>query len=71
MRDEATGQFKTQDKPVATIKRTVPGANHYTLMINDKEIGSDSKTRLERYARTQGYRPQFIEDEKSKRWLDL
>jgi hypothetical protein len=55
------GQFEPSNKPVATIAQTVTKdgcltSNYYVLTMAGKEIGSDSRDRLARYARSNGYR---------------
>ena len=55
------GQFEPTDKPVATITQTVAKngcltSNYYVLNMDGREIGADSRDRLARYARGQGYK---------------
>lgn len=40
-------------KPIATITKIAD--HYYVLKLGDREIGADSRARLERYARAQGY----------------
>jgi hypothetical protein len=55
------GQFEPTDKPIATITQTVTKdgcltSSYYVLNMEGREIGADSRDRLARYARSNGYK---------------
>ena len=56
MRNES-GQFIESDKPLASITVvSVPPNGYYVLRLGDREIGGESRSALERYARKEGFK---------------
>jgi hypothetical protein len=56
MRNES-GQFTESDKPLATIAVVSdPPNGYYVLRLGDREIGGESRSALERYARKEGFK---------------
>ena len=56
MRNES-GQFIESNKPLASITVvSVPPNGYYVLRLGDREIGGESRSALERYARKEGFK---------------
>lgn len=61
MKRNPQGQFELQNKPIATIAQVAKkdgclSSNYFVLHMDGREIGGDSRDRLARYARSNGYK---------------